>query len=185
MWFGSWKELINLVWLDFFCHGSDHKGTAHYQLQYLFLTNLIVISRVSYLEVKFDDETVKTRNSGLCISTGKFSHSDPGHINLFSFVLLKKISSLKSGTGSTSWTFNINKLTHQSVEQLLRIVYETTHFPVNWKDDRLVEAVTQKFNNEIVFDPEDNKMAYTLRDPVSAGTFPGKISTLLKKIRHF
>lgn len=83
---------------------------------------------------------------------------------------------LATGTGSTSWTFNINKLTHQSVEQLLRIVYETTHFPVNWKDDRLVEAVTQKFNNEIVFDPADNKMAYTLRDPVSAGTFPGKAS---------
>ena len=24
-----------------------------------------------------------------------------------------------------------------------RIVFETTHFPINWKDERLVEAVTQ------------------------------------------
>ncbi len=68
-------------------------------------------SRVSYLEMKMDDDQVatKTRNSGLCISTG---------------------------TGSTSWTFNINKLTHQAVKALLRIVYETTHFPINWNDDR-------------------------------------------------
>ena len=44
-------------------------------------------ARVSYFEVNFDDEPViKTRNSGLCICTG---------------------------TGSTSWTFNINKLNHQ------------------------------------------------------------------------
>ncbi len=81
---------------------------------------------------------------------------------------------ISTGTGSTSWTFNINKLTQQSVEKLLRIVFETTHFPINWKDERLVEAVTQKFNNEIVFDPERNMMAYTLRDPVSVGIFPGE-----------
>lgn len=53
-------------------------------------------SRVSYLEVQLDqDKMFKTRNSGLIISTG---------------------------TGSTSWTFNVNKLTHQSVESLLRYV---------------------------------------------------------------
>jgi NAD+ kinase len=103
-------------------------------------------SRVSYLVVKFDDDPpMKTRNSGLCISTG---------------------------TGSTSWTFNINKLTHQSVEAILRIVFEVTQFPINFKDSRLVEAVTQRFNNDLVFDPELNLMAYTLRDPVSVGTFP-------------
>jgi len=104
-------------------------------------------SRVSYLEVKFDDEPVmKTRNSGLCISTG---------------------------TGSTSWTFNINKLTHQSVEAILKIVFEVTRYPINFKDSKLVEAVTQRFNNELVFDPELSLMNYTLRDPVSVGTFPG------------
>ncbi len=108
-------------------------------------------SRVSYLELQLDaGQPIKSRNSGLCVSTG---------------------------TGSTSWTFNINKLTQQSVEKILRIVFETTHFPINWKDDRLVEAVTQKFNNEIVFDPERNMMAYTIRDPVSVGIFPGKQAT--------
>jgi NAD+ kinase len=103
-------------------------------------------SRVSYLELKIDQNPVfKSRNSGLCISTG---------------------------TGSTSWTFNINKLTHHAVESLLKIVYETTRFPLNWKDGKLVEAITQKFNNELVYDPEADSMAYTLRDPISVGTFP-------------
>ena len=44
-------------------------------------------------------------------------------------------------------------------------------FP-NFQDQKLVEAITQRFNNELVFDPELNLMCYTLRDPVSAGTFP-------------
>lgn len=44
--------------------------------------------------------------------------------------------------------------------------------------------MTQKFNNEIVFDPERNMMAYTLRDPVSVGIFPGK-ETEKKIIDHF
>jgi len=106
----------------------------------------LLSSRVSYLEVKFsEDPWIKTRNSGLCISTG---------------------------TGSTSWTFNINKLTHQCVESILKIVNEVTRFPINFKDPELLEAVTNRFNNDLVFDPELNLMTYTLRDPVSAGTFP-------------
>ena len=64
-------------------------------------------SRVSYLELQLDKEPAfKSRNSGLCISTG---------------------------TGSTSWTFNINKLTHHAVESLLKIIYETTKYSLNWK----------------------------------------------------
>ena len=103
-------------------------------------------SRVSHLEVKSDNNPViKTRNSGLCISTG---------------------------TGSTSRMFNITKLTNQSVETILKFVFETTRFPINFKDQRLVEGMTQRFNNELVFDPELNLMCYALRDPVFAGTFP-------------
>jgi NAD+ kinase len=109
-------------------------------------------SRVSYLDVQIDKQpSYKSKNSGLCISTG---------------------------TGSTSWTFNINKLTHQSVEKLLKTTFETTRFPLNWKDPRLVEAVTQKFNNELVFDPELQLMSYTVRDPVTPGTFPSVTEAL-------
>ena len=82
-------------------------------------------SRVSYLEVKFDNNPVmKTRNSGLCISTG---------------------------TGSTSWTFNISKLTHQSVETILKYVFETTRFPVNFKvEPKVVLVLTQPFADSCV-----------------------------------
>jgi len=103
-------------------------------------------SRVSYLELQMDQDPVfKSRNSGLCIATG---------------------------TGSTSWIFNINKLTHHAVESLLKITFETTRFPLNWKDKRLVDSVTSKFNNQLVHDPESPVMCYTLRDPISVGTFP-------------
>jgi len=103
-------------------------------------------SRVSYLEIQVDREPIfKSRNSGLCISTG---------------------------TGSTSWIFNINKLTHHAVETLIKIIFETTRFPLNWKDSKFVEAVTSKFNNLLVFDAESPVMCYTLRDPISVGTYP-------------
>lgn len=103
-------------------------------------------SRVSYLEIQVDREPIfKSRNSGLCISTG---------------------------TGSTSWIFNINKLTHHAVETLIKIIFETTRFPLNWKDSKLVESVTSKFNNLLVFDAESPVMCYTLRDPISVGTYP-------------
>ena len=65
-------------------------------------------SRVSYILVKFDNDStfLKTRNSGMIVSTG---------------------------TGSTSWTYNVNKLTHQSVEDILRIIFETTGKQINFK----------------------------------------------------
>jgi len=108
-------------------------------------------SRVSYLELQMDQEPVfKSRNSGLCIATG---------------------------TGSTSWIFNINKLTHHAVESLLKITFETTRFPLNWKDYKLVDSVTSKFNNQLVYDAESPVLSYTLRDPISVGTFPSPAET--------
>ena len=40
------------------------------------------------------------------------------------------------------------------------------------KDSKLVESVTSKFNNLLVFDAESPVMCYTLRDPISVGTYP-------------
>jgi len=138
--------------------GSDHpfkepmleKPEVSRTLPILALNELYIgeslSSRVSYLEIKVDnDPEFKSRNSGLCISTG---------------------------TGSTSWTFNINKLTHHAVETLIKIIFETTRFPLNWKDSKLVETVTANFNNQLVFDAESPVMCYTLRDPISVGTYP-------------
>ena len=85
---------------------------------------------------------------------------------------------ISTGTGSTSWTFNISKMTKQSVQAVLKILSEISHErksnqPIpNIEDlDILSEEVTQRFNEDIVFDPEEQKMAYTLRDPVQIGPF--------------
>ena len=51
--------------------------------------------------------------------------------------------SILAGTGSTSWTYNVNKLTHQSVENILRIIFETTGQQINFKDPSVIEAVTR------------------------------------------
>ena len=126
-------------------------------------------SRVSYILVKFDNDStfLKTRNSGMIVSTG---------------------------TGSTSWTYNVNKLTHQSVEDILRIIFETTGKQINFKgefilifitqngffkiapsiglkssiqssisDPSVIQLVTNRFNKDIKFDAELNIMAYTIR----------------------
>lgn len=58
------------------------------------------------------------------------------------------------------------------MESLLKITFETTRFPLNWKDHTLVESITNKFNNQLVHDPESPVMVFALRDPVSVGTFP-------------
>jgi len=120
-------------------------------------------SRVSYLEVKFDADAdfIKSRNSGLCISTG---------------------------TGSTSWTYNINKLTSQSVESILQILNQNGQCNVNHKDSELIKKITSTFNNELIFDAEANQMSYTIRDPISMVTqindYPDKASEMVQLIRR-
>jgi len=102
-------------------------------------------ARVSYYELAVDKaERIKVKSSGLCVSTG---------------------------TGSTSWTFNINKLTQQNVSDLMRLIQEETNTPIN-QDRRLVDKITATFNDHLIFGPEESLMGYTIRDPVSEGTLP-------------
>ena len=91
-------------------------------------------ARVSYYELSVDkSERFKVKSSGLCVSTG---------------------------TGSTSWTFNINKLTHQNVGDLMRIIHEETNLPLNWKDRRLIDKVTAKFNDNLLFGPGKTSLTF-------------------------
>ena len=83
-------------------------------------------ARVSYYELAVDKaERIKVKSSGLCVSTG---------------------------TGSTSWTFNINKLTQQNVSDLMRLIQEETNTPIN-QDRRLVDKITATFNDHLIFGP--------------------------------
>ena len=50
---------------------------------------------------------------------------------------------VSTGTGSTSWTYNVNKLTHQSVEDILRIIFETTGKQINFKGEFVFLFITK------------------------------------------
>ncbi|CAG2165249.1 unnamed protein product [Oppiella nova] len=104
-----------------------------------------ISSRVSYYEFSVNDKTrAKLKSSGLTVCTG---------------------------TGSTSWFFNINKVTPQCVQSLFQIINTEMNgqtLPEN--DTKAIERVTEKFNNSLIFDPSEPLMAYVIRDPVVFGT---------------
>ncbi|KAI1280294.1 NAD kinase 2, mitochondrial [Halotydeus destructor] len=103
----------------------------------------ILSSKVSYYEISTDDSSrVKLKSSGLTICTG---------------------------TGSTSWTFNINKVTMQCVSTIFDIIEQESNVILP-KDPATVEKVMERFNSTLLFDPSEKKLAYTIRDPVVWGT---------------
>lgn len=114
-------------------------------------------SRVSYYELSVDGSPrTKLKSSGLTIC---------------------------SGTGSTSWSFNINKVTPQCIQRILDIVTAETGVDLPTRDPKLIERVTTNFNNSLIFDPSKCLMAYTIRDPVVFGTdFNSKPRGFAKRI---
>ncbi|GAU96705.1 hypothetical protein RvY_08112 [Ramazzottius varieornatus] len=97
-------------------------------------------SRVSYYEITVDNYPAqKQKSSGVAICTG---------------------------TGSRSWAFNINKLTKQATASIINIIRETSLLPIP-SEDEYIEMITSRFNDKLLFDPSDERMVYTVRDPVS------------------
>ncbi|XP_015792981.1 NAD kinase 2, mitochondrial [Tetranychus urticae] len=100
-------------------------------------------SRVSYYEFSVDGTPrYKFKSSGVTICTG---------------------------TGSTSWSFNINRLTVQNVKQLFQIIHEETGQNIS-SDEETVKSVTKRFNDSLIFDASKPTMAYTVRDPIVTGS---------------
>ncbi|XP_022109858.1 NAD kinase 2, mitochondrial-like [Acanthaster planci] len=114
-------------------------------------------STVSYYEISVDGSPmVKQKSSGITICTG---------------------------TGSTSWSFNINKLSHQSVRELLNIINNETDANIPANQD-LQERIASRFNSSLVFDASRPTLAYTVRDPVINGIFNAHMPRgFAKKIR--
>ncbi|XP_071799758.1 NAD kinase 2, mitochondrial-like [Asterias amurensis] len=114
-------------------------------------------STVSYYEISVDDGPMeRQKSSGITICTG---------------------------TGSTSWSLNINKLSHQSVRELLAIFNQETgaNIPIS---PVLQERVASLFNNSLVFDASDPTLSYTVRDPVINGIYQAMMPRgFAKKIR--
>ncbi|KAF2881591.1 hypothetical protein ILUMI_24583 [Ignelater luminosus] len=73
-----------------------------------------------------------------------------------------------TGTGSTSWHLSINRLPVQSVAELLRLIdIEATE-----EKDSLATVLADMYNKNLVFNPDDNRLGYTIRDLISAGVWP-------------
>ncbi|ODM94814.1 NAD kinase 2, mitochondrial [Orchesella cincta] len=117
-----------------------------------------VSARVSYVEVGVDGgEKVKSKNAGLCVTTG---------------------------TGSTSWSYNINKISTSMVKDLFKIIEEdeneqtiaSSGIPQNKvirsTNKLLIDRITSRYNNQLIFSPESGHMQYTIRDPISSYTLP-------------
>uniref|UniRef100_A0A8C6KNU7 NAD kinase 2, mitochondrial n=1 Tax=Nothobranchius furzeri TaxID=105023 RepID=A0A8C6KNU7_NOTFU len=87
-------------------------------------------SRASYYEISVDDGPwEKQKSSGLSICTG---------------------------TGSKAWSYNINKLAEQAVEEVLRI--GTSVFSRRF--------VTDSYNESLVFSPAQRRLLYSVREPI-------------------
>lgn len=70
---------------------------------------------------------------------------------------------VSTGTGSTSWHLSMNRITCQGVEQVLKCAgIDTIDF----------SEITKKYNDSLVFKPDDPRMSYTVRDLISAGVWP-------------
>ncbi|XP_072227747.1 NAD kinase 2, mitochondrial isoform X2 [Leuresthes tenuis] len=96
-------------------------------------------SRASYYEFSVDDGPwEKQKSSGLSICTG---------------------------TGSKAWSYNINKLAEQAVEEILKIGKSQTglDIPLN---QAFIEKVTDQYNESLVFSPDDSRLFYSIREPI-------------------
>ncbi|XP_035463146.1 NAD kinase 2, mitochondrial isoform X1 [Scophthalmus maximus] len=97
------------------------------------------IHRASYYEISVDDGPwEKQKSSGLSICTG---------------------------TGSKAWSYNINKLTEQTVEEVLKIGKSLTalEIPLNRE---FIDKVTDEYNESLVFAPDDRRLFYSIREPI-------------------
>ncbi|XP_015263959.1 PREDICTED: NAD kinase 2, mitochondrial [Gekko japonicus] len=102
------------------------------------------LHRASYYEISVDDGPwEKQKSSGLNICTG---------------------------TGSKAWSFNINKVANQAVEEILKIAkkYESLNLPLN---KELIQKVTDEYNESLLYDPEEPKMFFSIREPISNRVF--------------
>ncbi|XP_041358859.1 NAD kinase 2, mitochondrial-like [Gigantopelta aegis] len=102
-------------------------------------------SRVSYYELSVNDmPREKQKSSGITICTG---------------------------TGSSSWYFNINQIHVEAVKDILSIANKHKDGISPVEDAKTLERIAQEFNSSLCFDASKLMMAYTIRDPVVNGVF--------------
>ncbi|KAI4455127.1 atp-nad kinase [Holotrichia oblita] len=116
-------------------------------LPYLALNEVFIgetiSAKVSHLNIWLNDELSHTsvKCSGLCVSTG---------------------------TGSTSWHSSINRISVQTVGEILRLL------DMNPTEDKnsLATILSDLYNKNLIFNPTQKTMCYTIRDLICAGVWP-------------
>ncbi|NXF05028.1 NAKD2 kinase, partial [Smithornis capensis] len=97
------------------------------------------LHRASYYEISVDDGPwEKQKSSGLNVCTG---------------------------TGSKAWSYNINKVAHQAIEEILKITnkHGSLNMPLNTE---LIQKVTNDYNESLRYNPEEPKMFFSVREPI-------------------
>ncbi|XP_030048902.1 NAD kinase 2, mitochondrial isoform X3 [Microcaecilia unicolor] len=101
-------------------------------------------SRASYYEISVDDGPwEKQKSSGLNVCTG---------------------------TGSKAWSYNINKMAFQAVDEVLKIAKKQEYLNVSL-DRKLIEEVTRAYNDSLLYSPEEPKMMFSIREPIANRVF--------------
>ncbi|XP_017865304.1 PREDICTED: NAD kinase 2, mitochondrial isoform X1 [Drosophila arizonae] len=129
---------------------DKYKAKMKRILPYLALNEVFIgeqlSARVSHLQLVLNHQDVvnKTKCSGLCVSTG---------------------------TGSTSWHTSINRITSSDVEDLLQSL------PNNCAPHILqlranVEEIAQRYNQGLLFPPDDPRLCYSIREQICVGVWP-------------
>lgn len=119
-------------------------------LPYLALNEVFIgemlSARVSHLHLRIDQAELvtKTKSSGLCVSTG---------------------------TGSTSWLTSMNRLSTNNVKDLMEIIKKRTT-PVGALDSIDAESVSEEYNDDLVFAPDDPRLCYSIREQICVGVWP-------------
>lgn len=128
--------------------GSEEK-TENRVLPYLALNEVFIgemlSARVSHLHLRIDnsDVNVKTKSSGLCVSTG---------------------------TGSTSWLTSMNRLSPNNVNDLIEIIKRRTRSSsLNGLDPA---AISEEYNHNLVYPPDDPRLCYSIREQICVGVWP-------------
>ncbi|CAG9800669.1 unnamed protein product [Chironomus riparius] len=130
-----------------FYPGKKTKATKR-MLPYLALNEVFIgetlSARVSHLHIRPNttQKITKTKSSGLCVSTG---------------------------TGSTSWHTSINRLSKKNVEDLLNILKNGSKLDLNGLN---AEAISEIYNQQLVFEPDDPRLCYSIREQICVGVWP-------------
>lgn len=105
-------------------------------------------AKVSYYELSVDkNKMIKMKSSGLTVCTG---------------------------TGSTSWYYNINKMTEDQMQSIVSIMNDVTKSTtVRPTDTKVISDITRHFNEALTFSGTELKMAYSIRDPVDYASLIG------------